>query len=187
MMQKLDNCHLPGITRMYLSGVDGGDIARAYGVAKNTIYVALSRFGVQRHRGRIAWASGVRTCWSCGQEKPFEQFPIRTGSSPLSSRAYLCKPCGSLKTTSGLTQFEYNALLLQQDGGCALCHSVHRRLMVDHDHKSGEIRGLLCNRCNRRMAAVDESAWLAAAIRYKQSKTGFFYRRPRGPWSKPVS
>lgn len=51
----------------------------------------------------------------------------------------------------GITLIEYEAFLAYQNGTCALCPSVPnvRALAVDHDHKSGAIRGLLCLRCNK--------------------------------------
>ena len=54
----------------------------------------------------------------------------------------------------GLTEQEYDQLLQQQDGHCALCPATtylpgrNERLGVDHDHKSGKVRGLLCQPCN---------------------------------------
>ena len=51
----------------------------------------------------------------------------------------------------GLTGEEYDALYELQGGRCALCRWATgrtRRLSVDHNHKTGEVRGLLCRPCN---------------------------------------
>lgn len=50
----------------------------------------------------------------------------------------------------GLTPDEFHALLEAQGGVCAICGGTdtQRRLAVDHDHESGEVRGLLCSGCN---------------------------------------
>ena len=50
-----------------------------------------------------------------------------------------------------ITLDQYDALLIQQDRRCAICRRLPttRALNVDHDHKSGTVRGLLCFRCNR--------------------------------------
>ena len=60
---------------------------------------------------------------------------------------------------------EYVDLLLLQGGGCAICGGKPRteRLAVDHDHKTNEIRGLLCSQCNNELLkGVRHSARLAS-------------------------
>ena len=51
-----------------------------------------------------------------------------------------------------LTIAQYDAILAYQGGVCYGCHQAEpvkgRRLSVDHDHETGEVRGLLCSRCN---------------------------------------
>lgn len=57
-----------------------------------------------------------------------------------------------LKGKFGLSVDEYNKLLLEQQGVCAICKrpcQTGRRLAVDHEHGTGRIRGLLCAQCNR--------------------------------------
>jgi hypothetical protein len=51
----------------------------------------------------------------------------------------------------GITCQDYWALFRLQKGLCALCKSPpgKRRFDVDHDHETGEIRGLLCRKCNQ--------------------------------------
>lgn len=55
----------------------------------------------------------------------------------------------------GLSVEKYNELLKQQRGRCAICGVVATRkntrwggLNIDHDHKTGKVRGLLCTACN---------------------------------------
>ena len=52
----------------------------------------------------------------------------------------------------GMTYAEYQFLLQQQHGGCAICSTAVPRgnggFHVDHDHVTGKIRGLLCHSCN---------------------------------------
>jgi hypothetical protein len=68
----------------------------------------------------------------------------------------------------GVTDAEYERLLAAQGGGCAICDHPPRtrRLHVDHDHKTGEVRGLLCHRCNRLLASWVTWEWLLIAASY---------------------
>jgi hypothetical protein len=57
-----------------------------------------------------------------------------------------------LKQKYGLTLAAYRAMEEGQKGLCAMCGKPptggHKKLYVDHDHKTGKIRGLLCSSCN---------------------------------------
>jgi hypothetical protein len=53
-----------------------------------------------------------------------------------------------LARSYGLSWEEYKALAARQGGACAICKKSGQRLFVDHCHKTGRVRGLLCNRCN---------------------------------------
>ena len=58
-----------------------------------------------------------------------------------------------LQRTYGITPEQYNELLEKQDHKCFICErpkeAFKKPLAVDHNHKTGEIRGLLCDHCNR--------------------------------------
>lgn len=59
----------------------------------------------------------------------------------------------------GLSTEQYEAMLVVQNRCCALCPQPDlpaKRLAVDHDHKTGKIRALLCDRCNRGIGFFDE-------------------------------
>lgn len=56
------------------------------------------------------------------------------------------------KETYGLPEGAYDALYAFQGGRCALCQratGASKRLAVDHDHRTGEIFGAICDLCNR--------------------------------------
>lgn len=83
----------------------------------------------------------------------------------------------------GITPAEYDALLENQGGLCAICRkpeTVARdgkvmRMPVDHCHDTGRIRGLLCHRCNRAVGMLgDDPEVLRAAANYLEK--GFDYR-----------
>lgn len=67
----------------------------------------------------------------------------------------------------GLTLEQYEAILAGQNGRCAICHKVSDRLVIDHCHRTGEVRGILCGTCNVGVGMFDDSAeHLQAAIKY---------------------
>lgn len=62
-----------------------------------------------------------------------------------------------LKKQYGLSLLEYEALATQQDGVCAICREPEASgLHIDHDHASGQVRGLLCGRCNKALGLLDD-------------------------------
>jgi hypothetical protein len=70
-----------------------------------------------------------------------------------------------LKYRFGITLADYDKLLSKQNGVCAICrqpqrtpaHGVRTSLGVDHCHKTGKIRGLLCRRCNQGLGMLSDS------------------------------
>jgi hypothetical protein len=67
----------------------------------------------------------------------------------------------ALKTLYGLTNEGYDRLFEGQSGRCALCgrhqSEFKRRLSVDHDHETGQVRGLLCLSCNRSIGNLGDN------------------------------
>lgn len=61
----------------------------------------------------------------------------------------------------GITSQTYNQMFQEQDGRCWICQKhqseLKKRLFVDHDHTSGMIRCLLCQKCNFAIGLLDES------------------------------
>lgn len=70
----------------------------------------------------------------------------------------------------GLSPGDYERLYDAQGGRCALCRwatGATRRLSVDHDHLTGEVRGLLCRPCNDLLGRIrDEMAYFLRGIEY---------------------
>ena len=103
----------------------------------------------------------MKKCKKCGELKPLEEYSLTPAGNPRG----VCKPCmveqtavcelnRYLKRAYGLTLEGYYELLEKQGGQCATCDAKpedqhHGRLDVDHNHETGEVRGLLCNTCNR--------------------------------------
>ena len=75
------------------------------------------------------------------------------------------------RSRTGIGQAEYERRLAAQGGGCAICGArpKTRRLHVDHDHKTGEVRGLTCYQCNRAMPSYLTAARAEAIYLYLDS------------------
>jgi hypothetical protein len=77
-----------------------------------------------------------------------------------------------LKNSYNLTVSEYTEMLNAQNGVCAVCggNNKGKRLAVDHDHKTGAVRGLLCFKCNVALGFINDSPIVAERmITYLQS------------------
>jgi hypothetical protein len=93
------------------------------------------------------------------------------GSNPEKTRVVL------LKHRYGMTVEEYDELLKQQKGVCAICYGTNangKRLAVDHNHETDETRGLLCANCNSAIGLLGDSVvYLASAIRYLNDESTY--------------
>jgi hypothetical protein len=79
-----------------------------------------------------------------------------------------------LQRRFGMTLDEYEAMLEAQDRRCGACRrDFDRTPSVDHDHATGQVRGLLCNRCNVAIGfAEDDPERLEAAANYLRRVNG---------------
>ena len=70
----------------------------------------------------------------------------------------------------GLSVEDYNNIFLSQFGKCAIC-GIHQselnlKLQVDHNHKTEKPRGLLCTKCNIKLAAIEDKIFKVLAEEY---------------------
>ena len=89
-------------------------------------------------------------------------------------RDYTRSPAGKItdrrhkyKVRYGITIEQYEALLVKQNGKCAVCERTCK-LVVDHDHLANKVRGLLCHRCNSLMEVFDKRELEDRLRRYKE-------------------
>lgn len=76
------------------------------------------------------------------------------------------KKWSNMKVRYGLTKDAYHKLLSKQKGLCAVCCCAVE-LFIDHCHKTGKVRGLICNKCNTAIGFFQDSALiLKRAIAY---------------------
>ena len=116
----------------------------------------------------------ARVCKTCGVEKPLTEYYKQSNRK---SYYTWCKEChkevnrkGTLKQY-GLTPEEFNQMFADQKGECLICKrhqsEFKETLSVDHDHKTGKVRGLLCGACNRAIGLFkDDPNIIRAAIDY---------------------
>jgi hypothetical protein len=112
----------------------------------------------------------MKLCNACGQMKPAKAF---TG------KEWVCKTCRNQRRTRqareqkyGITFEEFSAMLDAQEGKCAICETEFEgEPMVDHDHVTRRVRGLLCKHCNTGLGMFhDDVQRLSAAARYLQGE-----------------
>lgn len=116
-----------------------------------------------------------RECVACKVRKNLTKFD-RQPDEP-EDRPWFCKPCKKLldyryrrdlelRRLYGISLQEYERRLVKQQGRCAICRRLPRRLAlaVDHDPATGRIRGLLCGRCNTALGVIGDC--LEKAMRF---------------------
>lgn len=126
-----------------------------------------------------------KTCSKCGETKPVDAFhSARSGycrpcanqyrrewsaRNPDKWRQYRrnsrvrnaksiarCQYTNAMQRLYGLTRPEYDVLLFQQSGRCAICVEPSDSLSIDHCHNTGRVRGLLCRSCNTALGKVKD-------------------------------
>jgi len=123
----------------------------------------------------------MKTCSTCGDEKTEEEFSWRNKTKGI--RQYNCKSCHSgylrdnydpnkkrkkdLLDKYNLTEECWENLYLEQKGKCRICGRGGVKLVVDHCHTTGNVRGLLCHSCNMGLGKFyDDVRLLENAIQY---------------------
>jgi len=122
--------------------------------------------GKTRKDGSYALRS---TCKECTVQLNLDVYHNKGGKEKQKQRSFK----NNLKKY-GITPEDYKTLLEQQQGRCKICSSseVSRsrssyNLFVDHDHKTGKVRGLLCHHCNMGLGHFkDDTKSLKKAIEY---------------------
>ena len=130
----------------------------------------------------------MKKCSKCGEQKPLSEFH-KDKNRKLGVRVY-CKICSKLKPEErkqynktyqlkslyGLTNEDYERLKTEQNGNCGICEEklddgfgTH----VDHNHKTGAVRAILCRKCNLLLGmAKDSTNILESAIMYLNKYEG---------------
>lgn len=109
----------------------------------------------------VPYANGL--CRKCYHSKWMNDWYSRTKDT----RKYDHWRERNLKAKFKLTIKEYETMLATQNGVCKICKRPpkNKRLAVDHDHTTGNIRGLLCGPCNTALSHVEETSQFSIGAR----------------------
>jgi hypothetical protein len=154
--------------RVQVANVSAGSVA---GRVVANGYRAIRLDGVEHYAHHLAWL------YVHGEVPPkYLRFRDKVRSNCRIENIYhVSDPRGNtalywrernLQRRFGITVEEYTAKLLEQSGVCAICHRPEtdtrggkvKNLAVDHDHKTGDVRALLCVACNTAIGKMDDSA-----------------------------
>lgn len=118
-----------------------------------------------------------KRCTQCLTDKPLDDY--YRDCRQKDGRTSACRVCDyerrkarrPKRSTRIVPHAEYLRLRQEQDGRCAICGATDEGqpvgLNVDHDHETGEVRGLLCRSCNLGLGFfADSSERLRAAALY---------------------
>lgn len=138
----------------------------------------------------------TKTCPTCGIEQPIANFYTQKRQCRICIRDHqrrfrAARPDyhhgRNLKQRYGITVDEYESLIANQNNACAICeveipdkleYKGKRRSVVDHNHETGEVRGILCLKCNLVLGhARENTTILYKAIVYLSERGAYM---PKG-------
>ncbi|WP_433188963.1 endonuclease VII domain-containing protein [Actinoallomurus sp. CA-150999] len=141
-------------------------------------------------RERVEAPEGHKWCPGCEKVRPLEEWGRnRRSRDGYNSYCRECKNARSardyLKKTHQLTPEDVQRLISEQGGVCLICMKAAAE-HVDHDHVTGERRGVLCFNCNVALGQFKDDPWiLRRAIEYLTG--GLIGLRPRSDGTLEVA
>ena len=92
----------------------------------------------------------MKACSRCKQSKPLTEF-WKDRSKP-DGRQHVCKECERSRKRNDHYKERYGISEAtakdMKEAGCRICGTHEGTLCIDHDHETGEVRGVLCHNCN---------------------------------------
>lgn len=140
-------------------------ITKLCGICKETLPIESFHKCSREKSGYQQWCKTCRKSHNHEERKQYFRDFYHANPEKYLNHTY--------KKNYGITLEEYNEMLAQQKGVCAICSNTcnsFRRLAVDHDHATGKIRGLLCGNCNKGLGVYhDNIQLLQNAIKYLEN------------------
>ena len=139
--------------------------------ARNNAWYRRSRRAIGKDVRDLSWVPvGFRWCPACQEAVPHDEY-IRNSASP-SGFGGRCKPCHNRLSKEaywqrryGFTREAVDHLRAEQGDACAICGDPEPE-HLDHDHATGGIRRLLCQRCNHGLGLFRDDPKLLHAAAY---------------------
>ena len=112
-------------------------------------------------------------CDCCYEYLPHADFDKYVGGDDgYDHRCKRCKMDRRRLQKYGLSSQDYSSMLWEQERSCAICLDATKKLVIDHDHRNSNVRGLLCNNCNTGLGMFKDSPRrLRTAIDYLKKAT----------------
>jgi hypothetical protein len=98
---------------------------------------------------------GTKRCFRCKQWKQVEFFSSDT--SRATGKSSSCKQCSSNASKRSIYGLSKERLDLMLSSPCEICGRSDRRIDIDHCHKTGRVRGSLCETCNRGIGLLGDT------------------------------
>ena len=112
-------------------------------------------------------------CYRCEKDLPPSEFaPIKRYRAGVLYACIACLLLNKRVLRYKITTEDYNNFYKNQNGRCAICREK-TPLVIDHNHKTGKVRGLLCYKCNSGIGLLqDKVINLVRAVDYLEGANG---------------
>lgn len=125
-----------------------------------------------KHVSKLVLVKKELFCHGCKENLPTGSFS--RDACNHRGFAYRCKTCTKKRPSSqpeylswqqrkklyGVTKEKYYEMLAKQNGVCAICKRIPKRFVIDHCHKTGKVRELLCDGCNHGLGSFSDNITL---------------------------
>ncbi len=151
---KVDGSHWPAANR-HIEAWQAGEIMDKDSGAHPLVHTAWRLLA-------LVWQEEndiEKPCSHCRRSLPLSAYGKARGRNMAFARRHECRECRHRYIVNRKYGVDYTEMLNAQGGRCAICleKPKGKRLAVDHDHQTGQARGLLCEGCNQALGLLHDS------------------------------